>query len=75
MYFKFLAGGNALDNLISLGFSYVPMLHSSMSDIKGSILGFIATSLESKISSNGANPLGKMLSLSFKTSEDRKSVV
>ena len=68
MYFKFLARGNALDHLTSLGFSSVPMLNSSISDLKGSILVFLVTSLESKRSSNGANPLGKKNSLRFKTS-------
>ena len=67
MYFKFSAGGNVLDILISLGFSFVPMFHSFISDLRGFILGFIATSLDSKRSSSGANPLGKMLSLRFKT--------
>ena len=69
MYFSFSAGGNFLEILISLGFSSVPMLHSSISDLRGSILGFLATSLESKRSSSGANPLGKILSLRFKTSD------
>ena len=67
MYFNFLTGGNALDILTSLGFYSFPMLHSSISDLRGSILGFISTSLESKRSSNGANPLGKKISLRFKT--------
>ena len=53
MYFMFSAGGNAFDNLIGLVFSSVPMLHSSMSDLKGSIFGFLATSFESNKSSNG----------------------
>lgn len=58
MYFSFSAGGNALDNLIRLGFYFFPMLHSSISDFKGSIFGFLATSFESN-KSYGANPLGK----------------
>ena len=67
MYFKFSAGGKALDILMSLGFSSVPILHSSISDLRCSILGFLATSLDLKRCSSGANPLGKMLSLRFKT--------
>jgi len=66
MYFSFSAGDNSLDNLISLGFYFIPILHSSTSDLKGSIFGFLATSFESKKSSNGANPLGKKLFLRFK---------
>jgi hypothetical protein len=64
--FLFLAGGKDLDNLIIFGFSSVPILHSSTSFPVGSIFGFFATSLKSNSSSNGTNPLGKMLSFNCK---------
>lgn len=67
MYFNFSAGGNALDNLIILGFCYIPMLHPSVSDLKGSIFSFLATSFESNKYSNGNNPLGKMLVLRLRS--------
>ena len=46
----------------------LPILHSSMSDSVGSIVGFFATSLKSKRSSRGASPRGILLSLDYNTS-------
>jgi len=68
MYFIFLVGGNDFESLINLGFSSVPILHSSISDLKGSILGFLGTSFKSNKLVRGLNPLGKELSLRLITS-------
>lgn len=57
-----------MDNFIILGSSSLPMLHSSTSGLVDSILGFLATSLKSNISSKGASPLGNILSLHCNTS-------
>lgn len=44
---------------MNLGLSSVPMLHYSISALKGSIFGFLARSFESNKSSKGTNPLGR----------------
>ena len=56
-------GGNDFESFINLGYSSKPILHSSMSDFKGSILGFLGIPFESNKSSKGVNPFGKKLSL------------
>jgi len=63
MYFTFLVGGNDFESFINFGFSLVPMLYSSISDLTGSLIGFLGTSFDSNKSSKGVNPLGKKLSL------------
>ena len=63
MYFTFSVGGNDFESLISLGFSSMPILHSSISYLEGSILGFLGTSFESNKYSGGVNPFGNKLSL------------
>ena len=55
-------GGNDFKSLINFGFSLVPILHSFISNLTSSILGFLGTSLESNKSSKGVNPLSKKLS-------------
>lgn len=67
MYLSFSVGGNDFESLINFGLSSMPMLHSSMSNINGSILGFLGTSFESNKSSRGVNPFGKNLSLGLIT--------
>lgn len=52
----------------------MPMFHSSMSDLCGSILGFLATPFESNKSSKGVKPFGKKLSLRFNIS-DSSSII
>lgn len=69
IYFCFSAEGKDLDNLTILGFSLVPMLHSSKSALVGYILGFLATSFKSNNSSKGTNPLEKTLSFNYKISD------
>lgn len=61
MYLRFSPGGKAFDILMSFGLSPVPMLSSSISTLRGSILGFLATSLEPNKFSKGTNPLGKKI--------------
>jgi len=63
MYFTFLVEGSDFDSLISLGLSSMPMLHYSISDFNGSILGFLGTSFESNKSSSAVKPFGKRVSL------------
>jgi hypothetical protein len=69
MYFLFFSGGRDLDSFIILGFSYVPMWHSSTSLPLASIFGFLATSLKSNKSSNGTKPLGNTLFFNCKILE------
>ena len=59
--------GSDFDNFMTLRFNSLPMLHSSMLVPIGSIFCFVATSLKSNNSFEGASPLGKTLSLSYST--------
>jgi len=68
MYFTF-SGGKDFESFINFGFSSIPILHSSISDSKGSRFGFLGISFESNKSSKGVNPLGKKLSLRLIISE------
>ena len=74
MYFYFSCWGKYLESLIILGFNSVPILHSSMSDLTRSILGFLATSFESNRSSEGVKPFGKKLSLRFNISDSSSMI-
>ena len=68
MYFNFSSGGTTLDILMIFVLYLVPILTSYMSTLRGSILGFLATSLESNKSSKRTNPLGKKLSFKLRIS-------
>jgi len=61
MYLTFSYGGKDFDILMSFGLFSVPMLTSSILVLKGYILGFLATSLESNKYSKGTNTFGKKI--------------
>jgi hypothetical protein len=69
MYLCFCLGGRDLKSFIILGFSSVPMLHSSTSLPLASILGFLATSLKSNKSYSGTRHLGNTLLFSCRIPE------
>lgn len=75
MYLFFMFAGKDLADLIILGLSSVPMLHSSTSKSECSIVGFFSTSSNSKRSYKGARPRGMFLSFACSTSISSPSLL